>query len=168
MLKFEKYFFVRIYLHYFCCCKNFTNLKKHLIMYSLNKITTVADCDVLLTWAEKEKSDLTFKQISVERVTVNYSSTSIEIDAVLQGVIAEINATTSIISSLPEGPTREDLEKKKTRLEYKRFLLENRKESYGSVALLEKELDLERINKELDEVDTFITSITNHKTTLAA
>ena len=26
-------------------------------MYSLNKITSVADCDVLLTWAEKEKSD---------------------------------------------------------------------------------------------------------------
>ena len=137
-------------------------------MYSLNKITSVADCDVLLTWAEKEKSDLTFKQLSVERVTVNYSSTSIEIDAVLQGVIAEINAIDTIMSTLAEGPTKEDLLKKKTRLEYKKFLLENRKESYGSVALLEKELDLERINKELDEVDAFITTITTHKASLAA
>lgn len=137
-------------------------------MYSLNKITTVADCDVLLTWAEKEKSDLTFKQLSVERVTVNYSSTSIEIDAVLQGVIAEISAIDTIMSTLAEGPTKEDLVKKKTRLEYKKFLLENRKESYGSVALLEKELDLERINKELDEVDAFITTITTHKASLAA
>lgn len=141
---------------------------KNEIMYSLNKITTVADCDVLLTWAEKEKSDLTFKQLSVERVTVNYSSTSIEIDAVMQGVIAEINAIDTIMSTLAEGPTKEDLVKKKTRLEYKRFLLENRKESYGSVALLEKELDLERINKELDEVDGFITTITTHKASLAA
>ncbi len=137
-------------------------------MYSLNKITTVADCNVLLAWAEKEKSDLTFKQLSVERVTVNYSSTSIEIDAVLQGVIAEIGAIDTIMNTLAEGPTKEDLEKKKTRLEYKKFLLENRKESYGSVALLEKELDLERINKELDEVDTFITTITTHKASLAA
>ena len=135
-------------------------------MYSLNKITTVADCNVLLTWAEKEKSDLTFKQLSVERVTVNYSSTSVEVDAVLQGVVAEITAIETIITTLPEGQTKEDLVKKKTRLEYKKFLLENRKESYGSVALLEKELDLERINKELDEVDTFITSITDHKATL--
>lgn len=135
-------------------------------MYSLNKITSVADCDVLLTWAEKEKSDLTFKQLSVERITVNYSSTSIEIDAVLQGVIAEIDATVTVIAALPEGPTKEDLEKKKTLLEYKRFLLENRKESYGSVALLEKELDLERINKELDEVDVFITDVTAHKVSL--
>jgi len=135
-------------------------------MYSLNKITTVADCNVLLTWAEKEKSDLTFKQLSVERVTVNYSSTSIEIDAVLQGVVAEIAAIETIIGTLAEGPTKEDLVKKRTRLEYKKFLLENRKESYGSVALLEKELDLERINKELDEVDDFITTITAHKNTL--
>ena len=135
-------------------------------MYSLNKITTVADCNVLLTWAEKEKSDLTFKQLSVERVTVNYSSTSVEVDAVLQGVVAEITAIETIITTLPEGQTKEDLQKKKTRLEYKKFLLENRKESYGSVALLEKELDLERINKELDEVEAFITSITDHKATL--
>lgn len=135
-------------------------------MYSLNKITTVADCNVLLTWAEKEKSDLTFKQLSVERVAVNYNSTSIEIDAVLQGVVAEIAAIDTIMSTLAEGPTKEDLVKKKTRLEYKRFLLENRKESYGSVALLEKELDLERINKELDEVESFITTITAHKATL--
>ena len=135
-------------------------------MYSLNKITTVADCNVLLTWAEKEKSDLTFKQLSVERVTVNYSSTSVEVDAVLQGVVAEITAIDTIITTLPEGQTKEDLVKKKTRLEYKKFLLENRKESYGSVALLEKELDLERINKELDEVDAFIAIITDHKATL--
>lgn len=137
-------------------------------MYSLNKITTVADCDVLLTWAEKEKSDLTFKQLSVERLTVNYSSTSVEIDAVLQGVMAEIDATETVLAALPEGPTKEDLEKKLTRLEYKKFLLENRKESYGSVALLEKELDLERINKELDEVEVFIADVNARKVILQA
>lgn len=135
-------------------------------MYSLSKITTVADCDVLLAWAEKEKGDLMFKQISMGRQTVSYSSTSTEIDAVLQGVIAEIAGVVTVISGLPEGPTKEDLEKKKTRLEYKKFLLENRKGSYGVVALLEKELDLERLNKELDEVETFITNVTVYKATL--
>ena len=52
------------------------------------------------------------------------------------------------------------------RLEYKKFLLENRKESYGAVALLEKELDLERVNKQLDEVNLFIDAVTTHKATL--
>jgi hypothetical protein len=135
-------------------------------MYSVTNITTIADCDVLLNMANKEKADLTFKKLSEERLVTNYSTTSVEIEAILQGVVAEINAVNSIIAVLPEGPTKESEEKRKIRLEYKRFLLENRKESYGAVALLEKELDLERVNKQLDEVNAFIDSVTTHKNTL--
>ncbi|HRZ86150.1 MAG TPA: hypothetical protein P5277_05225, partial [Candidatus Paceibacterota bacterium] len=89
-----------------------------------------------------------------------------EIDAILQGVNAEIAAVDTVIAILPEGPTKEAEEKRKVRLEYRKFLLENRKESYGAVALLEKELDLERINKQLTEVDVFIAEVTTHRDTL--
>ncbi len=135
-------------------------------MYSVTNLTTVADCDVLLTMANKEKADLTFKKLSEERLVTNYRTTSVEIDAVLQGVISEIAAVNSILAVLPEGSTKESEEKRKVRLEYKKFLLENRKESYGAVALLEKELDLERVNKQLDEVNLFIDAVTAHKATL--
>ena len=135
-------------------------------MYSVTNLTTIADCDVLLTMANKEKADLVFKKLSEERLVTNYSTTSIEIDAVLQGVLAEISAVDTIIATLPEGATKENEEKRKVRLEYKKFLLENRKESYGAVALLEKELDLERVNKQLDEVNLFIDAVTAHKATL--
>ena len=135
-------------------------------MYSLTNLTTIADCDVLLTMANKEKADLAFKKLSEERLVTNYSTTSVEIDAVLQGVIAESAAVDSILAVLPNGPTKDSEEKRKVRLEYKKFLLENRKESYGAVALLEKELDLERVNKQLDEVNLFIDAVTAHKATL--
>ncbi|MCU4187578.1 hypothetical protein M9Q43_00185 [Flavobacterium sp. HXWNR29] len=135
-------------------------------MYSVTNLTTIADCDVLLTMANKEKADLAFKKLSEERLVTNYSTTSVEIDAVLQGVIAEIAAVDSILTVLPNGPTKDSEEKRKVRLEYKKFLLENRKESYGAVALLEKELDLERVNKQLDEVNLFIDAVTAHKATL--
>ena len=134
--------------------------------YSFNKLTSVTDCDVLLNWAQKERADLAFRKIADERLTVNYSSTSVEIDAVLQGVLAEISAVETVINVLPEGPTKEAELKRKVRLEYKKFVLENRKDSYGSVALLEKELELERTNKELAEIDAFITGVTTHKATL--
>ena len=123
--------------------------------YSVNKITTVADCDLLLAWAAKEKADLEFKKLSEERLTNNYSETSIEIDAELQSVITEIASTTTIIATLPEGQSKEEAIKKKVRLEYKKFLLENRKESYGVVALLEKELDLTNVTQTLAEIDAF-------------
>lgn len=135
-------------------------------MYSVSNITTIADCDVLLGMAQKERSDLAFKKLSEERLVTNYSNTAVEIDAILQGVIAEIAAVDTVLAILPEGSTRDAEEKRKVRLEYRKFLLENRKESYGAVALLEKQLDLERVIKQLDEVDVFIAQITARRDTL--
>jgi hypothetical protein len=134
--------------------------------YSVNKITSVADCDLLLAWAAKEKADLEFKRLSEERMTNNYSTTSIEIDAELQSVTAEIDATTTIIATLPEGESKVDAVKKKVKLEYKKFLLENRKESYGVVALLEKELDLTNVTQSLNEIDAFTAEINARKALL--
>lgn len=134
--------------------------------YSISNVTELADCDVLLTWAGKEKAELEFKRLFEERLTTKYGNTSIEVEAVLQGVIIEIAAIDTIINVLPEGSAKEEQIKNKVKLEYKKFLLENRKESYGTVALLQKELDLERVGKELEEVDAFIAIVTAHKATL--
>lgn len=134
--------------------------------YSVNKITTVADCDLLLSWAAKEKADLEFKKLSEERLTNNYSTTSVELDAELQLVNTEIDATTTIIATLPDGQSKEDSIKKKVRLEYKKFLLETRKESYGVVALLEKELDLTNVTQSIAEIDAFTAAINARKAVL--
>ena len=136
------------------------------MLYSIAKITTVPDCDLFLSWAAKEKANLNYKKLSEERLTNNYSETSIEIDAELQSVAAEIAATETVIATLPEGNSKEDAIKKKTKLEYKKFLLNNRKESYGAVALLEKELDLSRVTLELGEIDAFVAAITTRKAEL--
>ncbi len=134
--------------------------------YSISKITSVADCDLLLAWAAKEKADLNFKKLSEERLTNNYSAASIEIDAELQAVIAEIASTETVIATLPAGNSKEEAIKKKVKLEYKKFLLENRKESYGVVALLEKELDLSKVTLELNEIDSFTAAIATRKAEL--
>jgi hypothetical protein len=134
--------------------------------YSVTNLTQVADCDALLTWAAKEKADLDYKRLSDERLTARYAETSLELDAILQGVIAELSATETIIAVLPEGPSRDDALNKRTRLEYKKFLLETRKESYGTVALLEKEMELARVNREISEVEIFIAAVETQKATL--
>ncbi len=84
----------------------------------------------------------------------------------MKGVLAEVTATETIIVVLPEGPSKEDAVNKRTRLEYKKFLLETRRESYGSVALLEKEMDLARVLLEIDEVNAFITTVSSRKAEL--
>lgn len=138
------------------------------ICNSVQNLTQVSDCNALLTWAAREKSDLNFKRLSDERLTVRFAETSQELDAILQGVLAELAATETIIAVLPEGPSKDEAINKKTRLEYKKFLLENRKESYGTVALLEKEMDLARVEQEIEEVDAFIAAVEEKKAALKA
>ena len=135
-------------------------------MYTITNLTQVADCNALLAWASKEKADLAFKKLSDERMAARFADTSQELDAILQGVIAELAATDTIISILPDGPSKDDAINKRTRLEYKKFLLENRRESYGVVALLEKEMDLARVRMEISEVDAFIAAVEAQKATL--
>lgn len=35
--------------------------------YSIQNVSQIADCDLLLRWAQKEKADLVFKKLSEER-----------------------------------------------------------------------------------------------------
>jgi len=134
--------------------------------YSVQNLTQVADCDVLLSWAQKEKADLTFRKLSVERLTDRYAETSVEVATQLQGVIAELAAVDSYIVILPDGPIKDEAVDKKTRLEYKKFLLEGRVESYGVVALLEKQMDLGRVEQEIAEVDAFVAAVEARKAAL--
>jgi hypothetical protein len=136
--------------------------------YSVHNLSEVTDCDSLLAWTQNEKGDLEFKELSDNRLITKYSTTSIDIDATLQGVNAELAATITIIAALPDGPTKTDAENRKYRLEYQKFLLENRKANYGYVALLQKEADLKRIQREITEVNVFITAVTDKKAELMA
>lgn len=136
--------------------------------YSITNVKELADCDVLLSRAAKEKADLDFKKLSDERLTARYAATSAEIEAELQGVLAEIAATETIIAMLPEGNSKEEAINKKTRLEYKKFLLETRKENNGAVALLEKEMDLFLVLQQISEVERFISVLQDRKAVLLA
>ena len=134
--------------------------------YSVNALSTAADCDVLLNISAKEKSDLEFKKISLQRQQTNYSKSAVEIDTELQAIAAELTALATVIASLPDGDIKDDTVKKQKKLQLKHFLLEERKENYGSVALLEKEFNLARTEKELQETDAFIAALQARKATL--
>jgi hypothetical protein len=126
-------------------------------------LTTVADCDSVILVAEKEKADLSFKKTSVERQKDTYANNSISIDADIAATDAEIAALTPVVASLPAGAAKDDNETRLKKLELKKFLLAQKDKNYGSVALLMRENDLERIVKEVDAVDAFIAAINVRK-----
>lgn len=135
-------------------------------MYSIEKLTQISDCDAVLTWAQTEKENLELKKLNESKLTRNYANTSLSIETELQSVITQMNTINAILPTLPEGSIKEENLKKLRKLDYRKFLLEDRRINYGVVALLEKELDVERITKEIVEIDAFMTSVTQKKATL--
>ncbi len=134
--------------------------------YTLTALTTVQECDTLLAIANKDKKDLEFKKLSLERQRESYADNSVEINTELTAVNAELDAVNSILAILPDGTAKEEQADKKVKLEYKVFLLQNRREGYGTVALLDKEFNIARVDLELQETDSFITQIEAHKLTI--
>jgi hypothetical protein len=129
--------------------------------YSVSLLTTVADCQSLISIANAEKEGLAYRKTGLERQHESATLTSAEIETELASVDAELNALQTILNSIPEGPTRVETLRKFKKAEYKKFLLEQRKGNYGVMKLLEKEYDIACIEKDITEADAFITAITN-------
>lgn len=134
--------------------------------FSISKLTLVQDCDELLAWAAEERADLDYRKITVERLIERYGRTSVEIESELITINAQIDASNLVLASLTDPDLIKKEEDNRTRYVYKKFVLENRKESYGAIVLLEKELDYERILREINEVDAFVAMVTAHRDTL--
>ena len=110
--------------------------------------------------------DLEFRKLSLERQRKNATSTSVSVETELLSVNAEIDALSSIIAGLPEGETKDETVFKKKKLEYKAMVLNERKDNYGVVSLVDKEFDIGCIEKQIEESDSFIAAVTAHKDTL--
>ena len=127
--------------------------------YSVAQLATVQECDAVLAIAGKEKADLQFRHTSVQRQQANYTESSVIISTELSAVKAELDAYASIMNSLPEGPAKEEALLKQKKLEYRQFLLTERQDDYGSVALLEKQMELGQLEQQLAELDVFLAAV---------
>jgi hypothetical protein len=134
--------------------------------YSVNLIGTQADCDLLLSLAAKEKSNLEFQKLSQQRQRQNYADTALEVAAELQTVDAELTALGSIITALPDGEVKDDSITRQKRLELRKRLLEDKKDNYGTVAVLEKELGIDRLERELASMQDFVAAVQARKAAL--
>lgn len=134
--------------------------------YSITQLSTVTDCDIVLTEVQKQKEDLEYARTSKERSRITYAERSVQTDADLLAINGEVSSLQTVLASLPEGDTKEEMEVKLKKLEYRQFLLKERNEDYGLVALLDRELDVAFVDAQLAEINTFIAQVEAHKATL--
>lgn len=136
--------------------------------YTLVSLTTKADCTALLNIANREMGTMLYRKTGLERQTESAILTSVEIEASLSAITSEIAALEAVLASLPAGSIYDETLVRKTKAEYKKFLLEQRRGSYGPIALVEKEYDIACIDKAVAETETFINAVTARRDELPA
>lgn len=134
--------------------------------FTTDMISSADDCDLLLSLAAKEKGDLDFRKLSLQRQRSSYAENAVEVEAELQSANSELAALNTIIASLPDGDTKDDNVTRQKKLELKQFLLKQKKDDYGAVALLIKEFGQARLEKELLAVQEFTTAVQDRKAEL--
>lgn len=138
------------------------------MIYSLSKITSQADCDSLIQVANKEKDDLQYRKTTVTHQNASFANTAAEVEADLNSTNAQLTALTTVIAGLPAGAVKDSNVTKQKKLELKAFLLNQKKENYGVIALLQNEMEQATIDAQIAEVDAFVLTVQTHKATLAA
>ncbi|WP_310393913.1 hypothetical protein [Hymenobacter sp.] len=135
--------------------------------YSVNFLTTRAECDAALKQAGDIRERLDFRLTVFSRSQDLRADSAGDITANLAVANAQITALTAIIPTLPaESQPERELEKRK--YERERDALLDRQQAVGSVALLSRELEVVLITLQLAEVDAYLGVVNAHKATLAA
>ncbi len=131
------------------------------MQYTFTSLLSKEDCNGLLAIATEQKASLEFRKLSLVRSRATSSGNVQEIDADLQTLAGQITISESIIASIPDGEVKVKEKVKLLGLQYRKAVLEQRKNSHGVIAVLETEFDIGCTDNNIAEIDVFLNGITN-------
>ena len=135
--------------------------------YSVNLLTTVAECDAALAAADSELRDLQHREDNLDYVRENTTESATEVQAELASLTAEINALNTIIPSLADGTkARKSNEISLRRATNRQAILNDKQDLRGPVALLTRELNLAQVQAQITETNAFKAAVVARKAAL--
>jgi hypothetical protein len=111
---------------------------------------------------------LEFRILSLQRQKESYSNNSFEVSTELQLVQNQLDGVNSVLAVLPDGNDKDEAIIKKAKYELQLLVLNRRQKAYGTIALLDKELDLERAESQMASIDDYLAQIEARKIELNA
>ena len=131
-----------------------------------NLLSTKADCDKVLELLNSGQANLDYKRIGLERKIDNASKKASSIEADMASVQAEIDSLVTLIASLPEGATKQDMQTRKTKADFKLFTLGQRKLKSGTTAVVVYQSNLNEIMGRLSALAIDIAAVNTQKAAL--
>ncbi|GAB3859008.1 hypothetical protein GCM10028822_34890 [Hymenobacter terrigena] len=135
--------------------------------YSVNLLTTTAECDAALAAADAELRDLNHRADNLDYTRENTTESATEVQAEMASLTAEITALNTIIPTLADGTkARKSNEISLRRATNRQAILNDKQDSRGPVALLTRELDLAQVQAQITETNTYKTAVTARRAAL--
>ena len=131
-------------------------------MYSVDKITSLEDCNAILKTANQNKVRLAGRR-SAEQTKSDVLATTEDVDLDLQVKAAELAASNGILDSLPESQAKKELKQKIRDLEDELSALQKRKLKFGIQALLKNEYSIITVDQQIAENDAYIAALEERK-----
>ncbi|GAB3829182.1 hypothetical protein [Hymenobacter jeollabukensis] len=135
--------------------------------YSVNLLTSVAECDVLLDQAAADLKRLNNRAANIDYARDASSDVATEIQAEMAGLDAEIDSLTDLVPTLAAGTkVRKQKEADLRHATTRRADLTDRQEARGPVALLTRERQQAETTARITELNDFIAAVEARKTAL--
>jgi hypothetical protein len=136
--------------------------------YSLTNLTSVADCDLLIGMLTKEQEDLVFQQVVQTKRADDLSDNSVDFQTDLISVQGELDIIEGVIAALPNGPQKEKQLTAKLALELRLRRLNERKDNYGPVGLINAQYQIEVLDLTLSSINNLIADVQTRRAQIGA
>ena len=136
--------------------------------YSLSLLTTRAQCDAVLAYANAKLGLLGYHDAQTGRRTTNLTTSATSDAAELTSLNAFITAMTPVIPTLPTGKGRDKQVKELRVSTDRRDTLLARQNETGPEVLVEAEAEAGLVDIQVPLIQDLITQVTAHRATLSA
>lgn len=145
---------------------NSKNKGDFFMAYSLDLLKTKAECDAILAYAERETRALERRKVNKDFDSDQTTEIQTSVASKLATVSAKLAVIDGYIAGLPEGKDKRKELIEKERLEYQKKDLESRQLDYNTLSVLDSELDVERVERELAAIAAFVAEVNTKKAAL--
>jgi hypothetical protein len=136
------------------------------MVYTVEKIQTLSDCQVIIDLANVKHASLTTRIANVQAQIVNLLNGAATLPSDIQETQYKLDGVNAKLSLLPEGTVKEEHITRKIGLEYKLRLLNGKFNDYGAVAELQTNNELDRFQAELERQNDYISQLEARKVAL--
>jgi hypothetical protein len=134
--------------------------------YSIINLQSIAECDELLAIVSRERRGMENRKESLQIRTENMQESSTDYEADLASMTSELNHLNNSIPTMPEGAKKESMITDQIILTGRIRLLNQRRSNFGTMGILQRELDIELLERGIEAYNEFISDLNTHKATL--